>query len=338
VRIASVFDTRMDAAAEFCLLNDFQRDFPLCPRPFAELGRRLGLSERDVIAALGDLRRAGKIGRVGAVFAPNRVGASTLAALRVPEPALADIAARIGQFPGVNHNYEREHRFNLWFVVTATSQDDLQATLCEIGREAGCAPLSLPLVEAFHIDLGFPLDSERSPNRLCRRPPEREAVQSAGGIESARDRRLIAALRDGLPMAESPYALLAGQAGMTENEVLTRLGHWLAQGVVRRLGVVVRHRALGYVANAMLVFDAPDDEATRIGEALADEPHVSLCYRRTRAAPEWPYNLFCMLHGRERVGVRARIEHLRARHGLHHLAHDVLFSRRCFKQTGAHYG
>ena len=119
----------MDDALEFRLLNEFQRDFPLCPAPFAELAARLGVGERAVLGSLEKLRREGKISRVGAVFAPKRIGASTLAAMAVPPDRLDAVAAAVNRFPEVNHNYEREHRYNLWFVVTAASEGRLQATL-----------------------------------------------------------------------------------------------------------------------------------------------------------------------------------------------------------------
>ncbi|HEY9900441.1 MAG TPA: hypothetical protein V6D00_14795 [Pantanalinema sp.] len=139
------------------LLNDFQRGFPLTPRPYAELARCLEVSEVEVIEALARLQAEGAISRVGPVFAPNRVGASTLAALSVPPERLEDVAALVSAYPEVNHNYEREHSHNLWFVVTAESRDRLAAVLAEIEARTGLAVLDLPLEEQFHIDLGFDL-------------------------------------------------------------------------------------------------------------------------------------------------------------------------------------
>ncbi len=139
------------------LLNDFQRDFPLTPRPFAELGQRLGLTEDQVLASLNRLREAGAVSRVGPVFAPRRVGESTLAAMAVPEDRLEDMAALVSAYPEVNHNYEREHRYNLWFVVTAPDQAHLDAVLAEIVERSGLPVLPLPLLADYHIDLGFPL-------------------------------------------------------------------------------------------------------------------------------------------------------------------------------------
>ncbi|MCC7283032.1 MAG: AsnC family transcriptional regulator [Acetobacteraceae bacterium] len=144
-------------ALDRALLDRFQRGFPLQSRPFAVLGDCLGISEAEVIARLTRLRAAGMVGRVGAVIAPRRAGASTLAAMCVPEARLDEVAAIVSRHPAVNHNYSREHAFNLWFVVTATDAAAVQAALDDIGRESGIVPLDLPLVEAFHIDLGFPL-------------------------------------------------------------------------------------------------------------------------------------------------------------------------------------
>lgn len=144
-------------AIDRALLDRFQSGFPLGPRPFATLGAALGIAESDVLSRLDALQASGAISRVGAVVAPGRAGASTLAAMAVPEARLDEIAALISAYPSVNHNYEREHRFNLWFVVTAPDAAAVQAVLGDIASRTGIAPLDLPLLEAFHIDLGFPL-------------------------------------------------------------------------------------------------------------------------------------------------------------------------------------
>ena len=321
----------MTSGLDFRLLNDFQRDFPLCPAPFAELAARLGVAEKQVIGRLEELRREGKISRVGAVFAPKRIGASTLAAMAVPPEQLAAVAAAVNRFPEVNHNYEREHRYNLWFVVTAGSEGRLQATLGAIEKAAGYPLLSLPMLEEFHIDLAFALNGERRPGAVTARKvaPEPPIDESA--------RRLVSVLQEGLPLFIRPFALIAERIGASEGDVLGRIGRWLEEGAIKRFGVVVRHHELGFRANAMLVHDIPDERVSDIGRALAEEPAVTLCYRRPRRLPDWPYNLFCMIHGRERAEVEATIADLRQRHGLEASAHETLFSLTRFKQNGARY-
>jgi len=156
-------------------------------------------------------------------------------------------------------------------------------------------------------------------------------------VLSDKDRQLIAAIQGGLPLVAKPYAAIAAQLGLTEAGVISRLETLQAAGMIKRMGVVVRHRELGYRANAMVVWDIPDDQVERIGELLAGETCVTLCYQRPRRLPAWGYNLFCMIHGRERDSVLRRLEQIVAYHGLEKIPHTVLFSGRSFKQRGAHY-
>ncbi len=139
------------------LLNDFQQGFPLSARPYAEIGAHLGIGEAEVLSRLARLSAAGAVSRVGPVLAPKRVGVSTLAAMAVPPGRLEAVADRVSAYPEVNHNYEREHRLNLWFVVTAKDQARLAEVLGEIALTTGLEVLDLPMIEEYHIDLGFPL-------------------------------------------------------------------------------------------------------------------------------------------------------------------------------------
>lgn len=139
------------------LLNEFQQGMPLTPAPYADIARQLGVYETTVLETLKRLQTEGVISRVGAVFRPNRIGASTLAAMAVPAAELEDVADIVNQFSEVNHNYEREHRFNLWFVVVAEDEERLQTVLDEIEQRCGYAVLDLPLLNEHFIDLGFDL-------------------------------------------------------------------------------------------------------------------------------------------------------------------------------------
>jgi DNA-binding Lrp family transcriptional regulator len=139
------------------LLNEYQQGLPLSPAPFADIAARLGTSEALVLKILNRLQETGVISRVGPVFEPKRIGASTLAAMAVPEAKLQWVAEQISRYEEVNHNYEREHRFNLWFVVTAPNQAHLENILAQMERETGYRILNLPMEKHFHIDLGFSL-------------------------------------------------------------------------------------------------------------------------------------------------------------------------------------
>lgn len=154
---------------------------------------------------------------------------------------------------------------------------------------------------------------------------------------SAEERQLIAAVQDGLPLVERPFAAIGARIGLGEDEVIGVLRRLIDEGIIKRFGVVVRHHELGYRANAMVVWDVPDDRVSEVGRQLATLPFITLCYRRPRRPPAWPYNLFCMIHGRDRATVGNLIEQASALAGLADHARTTLFSRRRFKQRGARY-
>jgi len=156
-------------------------------------------------------------------------------------------------------------------------------------------------------------------------------------LSDPRQQALIAAIQGGLPLVPNPYAAIGEQVGLSEREVIRRLRSLLEQGVIKRLGVVVRHRELGYDANAMVVWDIPDERVQQLGACLGRFSFVTLCYRRPRRLPAWPYNLFTMIHGRDRGQVLARMDELVDRCALHDIPHQALFSRQRFKQRGARY-
>ena len=151
------------------------------------------------------------------------------------------------------------------------------------------------------------------------------------------ERRVMSAVQDGLPLVSRPYEAIGRACGLSEEEVLRTLKGLIARGIVTRFGVIVRHRALGYRANAMVVWDVPDDIASRVGAKFAGLPYVTLAYRRPRRMPDWPYNLFCMIHGRDRAMVESLIEEAARAADVADIPRAVLFSQRCFKQRGARY-
>lgn len=328
---------------ELHLLNDFQRDFPLVPAPFGVIAGRLGVSEAQVLETFARLQTQGAVSRVGAVFKPHSIGASSLAAMAVPAARLEEVAQLISNYTEVNHNYEREHYYNLWFVVAAAEETRLREVLAEIEQRAGCPVLHLPMLEDYHIDLGFDLLQAHQGQRIAaatvpnstgrdmlRRP-------TAAAVPQASETALIGAIQQGLPLVSRPFAEIGAGIGLSESEVIVGLGQLLEQGIIKRMGVVVRHRELGYRANAMVVWDIPDERISAQGQCIGKFDFVTLCYRRPRRLPDWRYNLFCMIHGRDRDEVLSHVAQLKAQCGLDGVAHEVLFSCRRFKQCGARY-
>ncbi|HSH43969.1 MAG TPA: AsnC family transcriptional regulator, partial [Arenicellales bacterium] len=313
------------------LVNEFQRDFPLSPRPFREVAERLGWSEPAVLDALTELVDSGLVSRVGPVIRPNTVGVSALAAMAVPPDQLRRVADIVSRRPEVNHNYEREHRFNLWFVLAARDAAALDAAVRRIESDCGMAVMVLPMLDDYYIDLGFDLDGGGKPQGINPVPGPAKYVPDED------DRRLLAAVQEGVPLVSRPYEAVAGDTGTSETAVRARLDALIHAGVIKRFGVIVRHHECGYRHNAMVVWDVPDADVHAAGRRLAALDPVRLCYRRPRRLPEWRYNLFCMIHGSDRDAVRAEVNRVAAEAGLDGCAREILFSVRRFKQRGARY-
>lgn len=309
------------------LLDEFQRDLPLVSRPFAAMAETLGTTESDVLDRLARLQDCGRISRVGATCRPNTAGASTLAALAIPPDRIEQVAAIVGAEPGVNHSYLREDRWNLWFVATAPTGDDLAASLSRIEAATGLPVLSLPLVRPFNIDLGFRLRGPRQPLGLDRDPDM--------GALRPDDRPLMQALSEGLDLVPEPFAALARRLDRPEADILGRIRALSDARILTRVGVIVRHRALGWAANAMVVWKLPDAAIAPAGRALSQVPGVTLCYQRRTVPGVWDWPLFCMIHARSRPEAMAVLDRARALPDLAGVPHKILFSTRCFKQRGA---
>lgn len=316
------------SAIELTLLNAWQHGFPLVPEPFARIAQTMGILEVQVLQTLQALLDRGAISRVGGVFAPGAGGAALLAAMAVPVEQLESVAALVSACPGVNHNYQREHAFNLWFVMTGGDEAAVEADMRRLEQATRLPALRLRMERAYRIDLGFDLRHTTAPDPMRAHP-----APSVSPL-APKERALAACVEEGVPIAARPFDAWAAKSGSTTEEVVQRLQRWLDLGVLKRFGVVVRHHELGFSANAMTVFNVPDHLVDACGEALARQSGVTLAYRRGRAV-EWPFNLYCMVHGTHREAVREVIERVVPAAGLADFPREVLFSTRRFKQTGA---
>lgn len=328
-------DAPLDAPidARWRLLNDWQHDFPLCADPFGVLAAATGLERSAVLRTLAQAQHDGRISRIGGVFAHGAGGDAVLAAMAVPAERRDRVAALVSAHPGVNHNYLREHHYNLWFVMTGTHAEAVEAGVAALERATGLPALRLRMLRSYRIDLGFDLHGTTA-LRPMRRPAASPTANPSPGPLPAALWPLAQRVEAGLPLLERPFAAWGRETGMGEDAVMAQLQRWLAEGQLQRFGIVVRHHEFGFDANAMTVFDVPDDQVDVCGQALAEQAGVTLAYRRTRAHG-WPYNLYAMVHGKNRSAVLTVIERVTQAAGLARHARAVLFSTRRFKQTGA---
>lgn len=152
------------------------------------------------------------------------------------------------------------------------------------------------------------------------------------------DRRIIVATQGGLPLTPKPYEDVARRLGLGTEEVMARIKCMQESGIIRRIGVVPNHYALGFRANGMTVWDVPDNRVPELGEKIGALDFVSHCYQRPRHLPDWPYNLFAMVHGRTREEVDAQVQQIATLLGDNDRGHQVLLSKRILKKTGLRIG
>ena len=230
--------------------------------------RRPTLTETPCWPRCATPRPTAASSRIGGVFAHGSGGDAVLAAMAVPDHRIDDVAATVSAHPGVNHNYLREHRHNLWFVMTGADHEAVEAGVAELEAISGLPALQLRLLRPYRIDLGFDLggDTARRPMRI---PPG----NSAPAPLPTDLWPLARCVEAGLPLVLRPYARWAHELGRDEDWVTDRIGQWLAEGRLKRFGVVVRHHELGFSANAMTVFNIPDAQVDACGRgAGANRP------------------------------------------------------------------
>ena len=321
------------------LVDDYQSGFPVAERPFRVVADDLGVTEEGAVSRVRRLSDGGVFRRFGAVLNPPVIGSSTLAALRVPEDRFAEVTAVVNEFRQVNHNYRRDHEWNVWFVVTASTRERRDAILAEIEERTGCEMLNLPMLTDYYIDLEFPVFNDDAFARESIEHTEASATrisEDAVGDLSDLEARLLLEIQDGFPLSATPYRDVAEAVDADVADVLAAVERLRDQGCIKRIGCVVNHVVTGFRNNCMVVWDVPDDRLDELGEAAGELPYVTLCYHRPRRPEQgWPYNLFTMVHGREADAVDAKIDELAADYLP--FDHERLYSTETLKQTGAQY-
>jgi len=321
------------SAFEKRLCNALQDGLPTCQRPYAEVAKQLGVDEKTVLEGTRRLVKRGVIRRIGAVINWRAIGkASTLVTACIAKGKLKKVVEAVNRLEGISHNYLRRHHFNLWFTLRANSQREITATLKKLSKRFGVTFNSLPVVRTFKLDVRF--DAESDGKRLLesedRGPCFAKATQGRqmtdGGIRtiSKIDERILAGLEEGLKVVKRPFDFISED----EFEIADGLLHiegMIQEGVISRLGAIVNHHKLGFVANAMFVCkvgprqrhsrvpakdmlgQAGGARVIEVGQKLAELKIVSHCYQRKPFAC-WPYNLFAMMHGTSQADIRRVVD------------------------------
>jgi DNA-binding Lrp family transcriptional regulator len=312
------------------LLDHIQSGFPVEERPFKAIGDLSGLSEDDVVAAVGDLIAGGIVRQIGPFFDSKRLGfKSTLIAARVDPECADEAAAYISRFSEVTHNYQRAHEYNIWFTLIARSEARIEEILSLVNAGKGVLGLqNLPARKMFKIKVDFSV-SGREKRHGDLRPAQGEPLEL-----QERDKLLIKAVQQGIPIEKTPFDKVASSIGEEQAWVIEKLGEWIEKGVIRRFGAALRHHGAGFVHNAMVVWSVPAEDEERIGRLFAAESSVSHCYLRP-VFPGFPWSLYTMLHSQTEEGLAQAIERLRQESFISDFL--ILKSVKEYKKTSPHY-
>jgi len=310
-------------------INLFQGGFPLTERPFSHIADLLDTTEADLIQLVQQLLEDKIISRFGPFYNADRLGgAFTLAAMQVPESRFEEVTNCINSKDAVAHNYKREHQLNMWFVIAADKPSGIAECIGSIEQATGLQVFDFPKLQEFYLGLKLHLDSD---GKVATVPMQFPALTTPH-TPDALDRQIISATQAGLPLVAHPYSAVARQIHSDTGEVIMRMQRMLDSGMIRRIGAAPNHYRLGLKANGMTVWNVADDQIQQIGQQMGALDYVSHCYERPRHPPQWPYNLFAMIHGTDREQVYAQLDKMKPL--FPHLQVDVLFSSAILKKTG----
>jgi siroheme decarboxylase len=321
------------------LLNLIQEEFPLTSRPFEALGLRLDLTEAEVRGRISDLKRQKIIRQIGGIFDTRSLGyASSLVAMRVSPERVDEAAAVVSAHPGVSHNYQRNHAFNLWFTLAVPSTCDLGWTVERLHETAGGESTRLlPTLRLFKIGVRLDMEGKSGAERV---EPSRSGYSEASRPKAGKDGvtplfiGVCRELQEDLPLLERPYAPMAQRIGIPESRFIEVAGQMQSQGYLRRMAAVLHHQAAGYRANAMGVWVVPPERAEEVGQVMGSFRGVSHCYLRP-TYPDWPYNIFTMVHGLKAEDCQEIIDAISAATGI--TDYSLLYSTKQYKKIRLKY-
>ena len=321
------------------LLNIIQGDFPLVCRPFRALGAQMALSEGEVVDRLAALKQRRIIRQISAIFDTRSLGyKSSLVAMRVQPERLDAAAAVISDHPGVSHNYQRNHAFNLWFTLAVPPTSDLQWTVEHLHAMAGGESTRiLPTLRLFKIGMRLDMEGDTGAERVesgeAGYSETRRPAAGRAGLRAV-DIAVIRELQEDIPLVAEPYRPMAERIGLSEEGLFEVAAHLSAQGYLRRVAAVLHHREAGFRANAMGVWVVPPDRAEEVGRIMASFKGVSHCYLRP-TYPDWPYSLFTMVHGQQAEDCQVIINAISQATGISEYA--LLYSTKEYKKIRVKY-
>ena len=316
------------------ILNEIQWSFPLVTRPFDAIAKKFNTTPEIIKKRLNNLKEIGVLRQLSAIFDTRKLGyTSSLVAMEIEADKLEYVASQINRHPGVTHNYERDHQFNLWFTLAVPPGIDLNAELDKFNVLKGIIKVRmLPTLQLFKIGVKLDLVDEKKHDIAP--TEEKKEIKNIKFEPTEQDKDFIRELQKNMEIIDEPFVNAANNLGLTENEVFEKMKHYEDIGVMRRFAAILRHRQIGFTANGMIVWKVPEGKITEVGEKLGSFPQVSHCYERP-TYPDWPYNVFSMIHCKTQDEAHDVAKTIQDQ--IHVDDYDILFSTREFKKTRVEY-
>ena len=303
-------------------------------RPFDAIAKKFDTTPEIIKEKLNNLKEIGVLRQLSAIFDTRKLGyTSSLVAMEIEHDKLDYVASQINRHPGVSHNYERDHKFNLWFTLAVPPGADLNAELEKFNVLKGIKKVRmLPTLQLFKI--GVKLDLVDDKKHEIAPTEEKKEIKNIKFEPTEQDKDFIRELQKDMVIIDEPFVQAANNLGITEDELFAKMKHYESVGVLRRFAAILRHRQVGFTANGMIVWKVPEGRITSVGETLGSFPQVSHCYERP-TYDDWPYNVFSMIHCKthdEAYDVAKTIQNQ-----INVDEYKILFSSREFKKTRVEY-
>ncbi len=316
------------------ILNEIQWTFPLVSQPYHEIAKKFDISVDEIKKRLTNLKQSGILRQLSAIFDTRRLGyKSSLVAMEIEPEKLDYVAHQINRHPGVSHNYERNHEFNLWFTLAVPPGSDLKKEVDKFSKLSGIKKIRLlPTIQLFKI--GVKLDMVDEKKHEVKPSEEKKKIHDVKFIPTEKDKEFIRELQKDLEIVDRPFLKASQELGMTEDAVFAKLKNYEEIGVMRRFAAILRHRDAGFVANGMIVWKVPETRITQVGEKLGAFPQISHCYQRP-VYKDWPYNVFSMIHCKSVDEAKQMAKEIQKEIKVDE--YKILFSAREFKKIRVEY-
>ena len=290
------------------VMNILQSDFPLMREPFRVIGERCGITESEVLDRVGELKRKNVVRQIGAIFDTRRLGyTSTLVAMRFADDALDRGAHILNAHPGISHNYARNGDFNLWFTLALPPGKEIKVEVEKLTRLAGAETARiLPTIRFFKIGVNFDMVKNVSNASNYFVPDTKYANGTGNGNPTTNvptidpdlsefDIKFVRELQEDLPLESRPFDAMAERLSLSVAELFAKADEMVNRRLMRRYAAVLHHRRAGFSANAMVVWNVPEERSAEVGMMMAKHPAVTHCYERPRY-DDWRFSHFTMIH------------------------------------------